>query len=123
MEAAEVLLQVPAAMGSTYLDVMAPEDVATYGALSALATFDRKLLREKLLENASFRGYLEYVPQVRSLVLDFAQSQYGACLKTLDAIQVRTLHGSQPCVTNQLRMQSVVDSSNNRPSSSGCSHL
>jgi COP9 signalosome complex subunit 1 len=92
LEAAECLLQVPAAMGSTYLNVMAPEDVATYGALAALATFDRKMLREKVLENASFRGFLEYVPHIRKLVLDFAQSKYGSCLQTLDSIKVRTTH-------------------------------
>jgi len=40
------------------------QDVATYGALCALASFDRAELKAKVIDNINFRSFLELVPEV-----------------------------------------------------------
>merc|ERR1719350_2110487 len=56
-------------------DLMSAQNVATYGGLCALATFDRSQLHKLLLE-------LE--PQLRDVIINFYESKYGKCLKQLD---------------------------------------
>ena len=57
--------QASAELGSHWSDVIAPQDVATYGGLCALATLTRPDLRVKVIDNIQFREYLEVVPEVR----------------------------------------------------------
>mmetsp|Transcript_3737 Transcript_3737/g.7135 ORF Transcript_3737/g.7135 Transcript_3737/m.7135 type:complete len:472 (-) Transcript_3737:232-1647(-) len=64
-------------------DVASPEDVAIYGGLCVLATFERKSLRDSVLSNADFRNFLELVPEIRELINDFCSSRYTPCLKAL----------------------------------------
>ena len=40
-------------------------DVALYGALCALAAFDRAELSERVMKNTAFRSMLELYPEVR----------------------------------------------------------
>lgn len=40
------------------------DDVATYAALCGLATFDRDELKSKIIDNRTFKGFLELVPEV-----------------------------------------------------------
>ncbi|KAL0913127.1 hypothetical protein M5K25_016561 [Dendrobium thyrsiflorum] len=58
-------------LGNNYSEVIAPQDVATYGGLCALASFDRTELKNKVIDNISFRNFLELVPEVRELINDF----------------------------------------------------
>uniref|UniRef100_A0A7I4EGU5 26S proteasome regulatory subunit Rpn7 N-terminal domain-containing protein n=1 Tax=Physcomitrium patens TaxID=3218 RepID=A0A7I4EGU5_PHYPA len=58
-------------LGSNYSDVTAPQDVATYGGLCALASFDRAELKSKVIDNINFRNFLELIPEVRELIHDF----------------------------------------------------
>ena len=51
-------------LGSTYSDVLAPQDIALYGGLTALATFDRAELQLNVLTNLEFKEFLELVPEV-----------------------------------------------------------
>lgn len=44
---------------------MAPEDIAVYGGLCALATFSREEMKRRVLENTSFKNFLDLVPQVK----------------------------------------------------------
>ena len=68
-----------------YNEVLTPNDVATYGALCALASFDRSELQSKVLEHKTFRNYLELEPHLRRAISFFTASKYSACLSILDA--------------------------------------
>lgn len=56
--------QVSAELGSSFNDVIAAQDVALYGGLCALASFDRPDLRRHIVDNISFRELLELNPEV-----------------------------------------------------------
>jgi COP9 signalosome complex subunit 1 len=56
--------EVHAVGGRTHTQVIAPEDVALYGALCALATFERDELKRRLVDSINFKGFLDLVPQV-----------------------------------------------------------
>ena len=53
-------------MGNEFREVLAAQDVATYGGLCALASFDRTELRRHVVENVVFLEYLELCPEVCS---------------------------------------------------------
>ncbi|TVY82137.1 COP9 signalosome complex subunit [Lachnellula suecica] len=82
--AAVAFLNTAAGMGSTAASVISPNDVAIYGGLCALATMDRNELQKKVLENSSFRTYLELEPQIRRAIAFFVNSRYTACLQILE---------------------------------------
>lgn len=86
--AARKLLDVPAEHSGAYSDVCSAQDVALYGGLCALASFDRAELKSKLIENSAFKPFLELVPQVREAIFDFYNSKYAGCLGYLE--QLRT---------------------------------
>ena len=85
--AARKFLEVSAELDSTYSDVIAPHDVATYGAFCALASFDRSELKQKVIDSVSFRNLLELVPEVREVVYDFYASRYASCLRMLEGLK------------------------------------
>ncbi|PAN51940.1 hypothetical protein GQ55_9G641800 [Panicum hallii var. hallii] len=78
-------------LGNNYSEVIAPQDVAVYGALCALASFDRSDLKSKVIDNINFRNFLELVPEVRELVNDFYASRYGSCLGHLEKLKPNLL--------------------------------
>ena len=53
-------------MGGSYSEVLSAQDVATWGALCALATFNRGELKRLVIDNLGFREYLETVPEVNT---------------------------------------------------------
>lgn len=57
--------QVSAELGGQYADVVAAGDVALYGGLAALASFDRAELKRGIVESTAFRELLELNPDVR----------------------------------------------------------
>ncbi|KAG5538470.1 hypothetical protein RHGRI_019146 [Rhododendron griersonianum] len=79
--AARKFLETGHELGNSYSEVIAPQDIATYGGLCALASFDRAelkalhslflLLNSKVIDNLNFRNFLELVPEVRELIHDF----------------------------------------------------
>ncbi|KAH1073659.1 hypothetical protein J1N35_025987 [Gossypium stocksii] len=81
--AARKFLEVGPELGNSYSEVIAPQDVATYGGLCALASFDRTELKNKVIDNINFRDFLELVPEVRELINDFYSSHYASCLEYL----------------------------------------
>lgn len=94
-EAAEKFLSVAtdasedriASLSEQFGEPLSLEDVATFGALTSLATFDRGCLKSKVLENPAFCTLLELVPDVRELIRDFHASRYTRCFNTLDALR------------------------------------
>jgi COP9 signalosome complex subunit 1 len=69
----------------SYNEVLTPSDVAVYGGLCALASMDRNELQTRVLENSSFRNYLELEPHIRRAISFFVSSKYSSCLSILEA--------------------------------------
>ncbi|KAK3313893.1 26S proteasome subunit RPN7-domain-containing protein [Apodospora peruviana] len=70
---------------SHYNEVASPNDVAIYGGLLALASMDRRDLQTKVLDNSSFRTFLEREPHIRRAVTQFVNGRYSACIATLES--------------------------------------
>jgi len=85
LEAARSFLSTPVALGTTYTDVLTMNDVAVYGGLCALASMDRDTLKTEVLENVSFRNFLELEPHIRRAVTAFYAARYGECLSILES--------------------------------------
>jgi COP9 signalosome complex subunit 1 len=60
--AGRAFTSVHADMGAAFNDVLSPADVATYGALCALASYDRSELAQRVAENAGFREFVGVAP-------------------------------------------------------------
>jgi len=85
--AARKLVEVHNDLGGSYCSVVSAQDVATYGGLCALASFDRAELKSKVIDNNMFLQFLELVPEVRELIHDFYASRYASCLSYLEQLR------------------------------------
>ena len=86
--AASKFIECSADISSSYNEVLHAEDIALYGGICALASFERKELKEKVINNSSFKAFLELLPWLRELITDFSSSNYTLCLQTLERIKV-----------------------------------
>lgn len=68
-------------------ELLSPSNVATYGALCALASFDRQELQVNVIASSSFKQFLELEPQLRDILHNFYDSKYASCLKLLAEIK------------------------------------
>jgi len=68
-------------------DLISPNNVAIYGGLTALATFDRAELHKQVISSAQFKLFLELEPQLREVIQCFYDSRYGQCLKLLQEMK------------------------------------
>ncbi|XP_065343145.1 COP9 signalosome complex subunit 1 isoform X2 [Cloeon dipterum] len=68
-------------------EILSPSNVAVYGGLCALATFDRHELQKNVIFSSSFKLFLELEPQLRDIIFKFYQSKYASCLKLLDEMK------------------------------------
>jgi len=78
-----------------------------------LATFDRVDLKKRVLENTTFKNFLELVPQVRELVSDFYSSRYASCLNYLEQLKSDLLldlhlHDHVTSLYQQIRSRALV---------------
>lgn len=55
--------------------------------LLALATFSRKQLCSEVVDNVSFREFLETVPEVREVVQEFYKARYAQSLAALERLR------------------------------------
>lgn len=69
----------------TLNSIASPNDVTTYGGLLALASMDRLELQTRVLDNSSFRTFLELEPHVRKAVSMFVNGRYSSCLGILES--------------------------------------
>uniref|UniRef100_A0A0C9S8Z7 TSA: Wollemia nobilis Ref_Wollemi_Transcript_2421_1638 transcribed RNA sequence n=1 Tax=Wollemia nobilis TaxID=56998 RepID=A0A0C9S8Z7_9CONI len=104
-------------LGNTYTEVIAPQDVATYGGLCALASFDRAELKNKVIDNINFRNFLELVPEVRELIHDFYSSRYASCLEYLQNLKSNLLldihlHDHVETLYDQIRYKALIQYTN-----------
>jgi len=68
-------------------EIISPNDIAIYGGLCALTSFDRTELKRKVIENTKFKTYLELEPQILDLINAFYNSKYITMLEILDNIK------------------------------------
>lgn len=68
-------------------ELLSANNVAMYGGLCALATFDRQELQKNVISSTSFKLFLELEPQLRDIIFKFYESKYAQCLKLLDEIK------------------------------------
>uniref|UniRef100_A0A336L7P9 CSON004563 protein n=1 Tax=Culicoides sonorensis TaxID=179676 RepID=A0A336L7P9_CULSO len=68
-------------------ELITTANVALYGGLCALATFDRQELQKNIISSSSFKLFLELEPQLRDIIFKFYESKYASCLKLLDDIR------------------------------------
>lgn len=68
-------------------EMISTNNVAVYGGLCALATFDRQELQKNIIASTSFKLFLELEPQIRDIVFKFYESKYAQCLKLLDEMR------------------------------------
>jgi len=111
--AAKAFLAVPPELSTNYNSVISPQDIATYGGLCALATLDRGELTTSVLKSVSFKQFLEKVPAMNELLLDFKNSRYASMLKHMEDLRVSLLldiHLAKHTETlfNQIRSRAMV---------------
>lgn len=70
-----------------YPELLSSNNVAIYGGLCALATYDRTELQKHVIVSSSFKLFLELEPQLRDIIFKFYESKYASCLKLLDEIR------------------------------------
>ncbi|KAL1958047.1 hypothetical protein VTO42DRAFT_5259 [Malbranchea cinnamomea] len=85
--AAKSFIGTDPSLGDNYKEVISPNDVAVYGGLCALATMDRNDLINNVLENKSFRNFLELEPHIRRAITFFCSSKFRPLFDILDAYQ------------------------------------
>ncbi|KAL0271003.1 UNVERIFIED_CONTAM: hypothetical protein PYX00_008249 [Menopon gallinae] len=68
-------------------ELLSPSNVAVYGGLCALATFDRNDLQKNVIVSSSFKLFLELEPQLRDIIFKFYESKYASCLTLLDEMK------------------------------------
>lgn len=68
-------------------DLLSINNVAVYGGLTALATFDREELYKSVISSSSFKLFLELEPQLRDAISKFYNSAYAKCLSILRDIK------------------------------------
>ncbi|KAF0984872.1 hypothetical protein FDP41_000771 [Naegleria fowleri] len=88
---ARKLLDCDIQLENSFNDVITCSDIAVYAGLTALATFDRRELKEKVLSNNKYRGFLELEPDISNIINCFYESKYTACLESLDKLLPRLL--------------------------------
>ena len=91
-EAAKHFTSLKTEIGNSYTEVVSQQDVAVYGGLCALATFDREQLKKHIVhENVTFRDMFSTVPEMRDIIEDFWNSRYPQCLSKLNLIKKELL--------------------------------
>jgi COP9 signalosome complex subunit 1 len=87
-QAAKKFIETYFELGNSFSDVISPFDIAIYGGLCALATYDRPELKKRVIDNPDFKNYLDLVSDMRDLINDFYNSKYGSCLDKLSRFHV-----------------------------------
>ncbi|KAM7302838.1 putative 26S proteasome regulatory complex, subunit RPN7/PSMD6 [Ixodes scapularis] len=67
--------------------MLSPNNVAMYGGMCALASFDRNELLRNVISSSSFKLFLELEPQLRDIIFKFYESKYATCLTLLNEIK------------------------------------
>ncbi|KAI3850136.1 hypothetical protein MKW92_036055 [Papaver armeniacum] len=78
-------------LGNQYTEVIASQDVATYGGLCALTSFNKTELKNKVINNIIFGNFLEQVPELKEVLNNFYSSSCDSCLQHLENMKASAL--------------------------------
>lgn len=111
-DAAQAFLSIDS-RGDQAIEHLSPNDVAVYGGLLALATMSREQLSSQVLENVSFRNFLEMEPHIRRAINQFVSGRYAACLQQLEAYRAdylldMYLQKHIPAIYGTIRQKCIV---------------
>ncbi|KAG8363345.1 hypothetical protein BUALT_Bualt19G0012800 [Buddleja alternifolia] len=111
--AARKFLETGPELGNNYTEVISAQDIATYGGLCALASFDRAELKSKVIDNVNFRNFMELVPEIRELINDFYTSHYATCLEYMGNLKANLLldihlHDHVETLYEQIRNKALI---------------
>lgn len=113
-DAAKAFLRTDFSISPTeYNHIASPNDLAIYGGLLALATMDRKELQQRVLDNQSFRTYLEHEPHIRKAISLFVNGRYSSCLSILEGCRADYLldiylQSHIPAIYSRIRTKCIV---------------
>ncbi|KAF8801237.1 PCI-domain-containing protein [Phlegmacium glaucopus] len=79
----------PKDLGDWIGKLVAPGDIAIYGTLCALATFQRSAIKSRILENSIFGSYIEQEPYMRELIEAYMNSNFKVVLELLSRYSTR----------------------------------
>jgi COP9 signalosome complex subunit 1 len=79
----------PKDLGNWIGNLVAPGDIAIYGTLCALATFQRSAIKSRILENSIFGSYIEQEPYIRELIEAYMNSNFKVVLELLSRYSTR----------------------------------
>ncbi|KAJ2999085.1 cop9 signalosome complex subunit [Globomyces sp. JEL0801] len=85
--AAKEFLQVPFSVAESLWKHINAKDIAIYGGLCALSSFDRQELKSLVIDNADFKQYLELEPQIRDLIYAFYSSKFSEGFRILENLK------------------------------------
>jgi COP9 signalosome complex subunit 1 len=74
-----------------YPELLSQNDIAIYGAICALATYDRNALKFEVLGSSQFRKFLESEPKLIELLQKFCRNQFGTSLDILNELRDQLL--------------------------------
>ena len=112
-DAAESFLEMDPVPATSFREVLTANDVAVYGGLCALVSMNREELQNKVLDNSSFRNFLELEPHIRRAITFFCSSKYSQCLEILQAYKTDYLldvhlYRHVPAIYTAVRRKSIV---------------
>ena len=86
-------LSVSIDLGRNFNTTITCEDIALYGALLSIATFDRAELRKHVLVERKYflNNFLPLCPAARDITLDYYNGRYSQCLRRLAQLKPRLL--------------------------------
>jgi len=85
-QAARKFIQIHSSLGKQYNELFSSKDVALFGTLLALSSFDRVELKQNVIDNPNFKSFLEFAPEINDLLNYFYESKYTKFLETLNLV-------------------------------------
>ena len=120
-QAARKFLEASPELGTSFSDVMSQQDVATYGGLCALASYDRAELKAKLIDNSPFRAFLELVPEVCARLHRLLSPRLRSHSPPLQPLTLDRCASCSPTSTSLGTRRASATSSGSSPTSSSTS--
>lgn len=93
---------------TSVLQVVSASEIAVYGALCALATLRRSALKSEVLENETFRVFLEEESYIREIVDSFVNGKYKVALDLLEKHSVCPFPSSSSLILNTARLTNAA---------------
>ncbi|KAL0945917.1 hypothetical protein HGRIS_012200 [Hohenbuehelia grisea] len=103
----------PHQLGDWLGKLVAPGDIAIYGALCSLASLSRSAIKAQVIDNPTFASYIEHEPYIRELIEAYMSSNFKVALDLLSKFSTRhfldiNLAPHLHDLTNLIRDRAVV---------------